>query len=426
MGKKGWISLCAGLLALLLLTLSLSYTHARRAHSAENALRALYESAVLSSLQELEKLQSHIDKALISPQEGASVRLLSAVSSGAAGVQQSLALLPLRQDGASGALKFANQLQDYAAALIGQAEKGVTDAQLDTLEKLSDACESMTNALRNARQAWEEADTGIGERSLMDEEVAYPTLIYDGPFSDAARDENPRLLAQLQEITREGALAAAQAFVGADRVQQLEKGTDVFGPIPCYGVTATADGIQLQLAVTKQGGKVLWMFPEHANFAQTLTIEQCREQALDFLKSRGFGAMQPLHFQVYDGLAVLNFAAVQDHVLLYPDQIKVQVRMDTGAIMGVECQSYITHHHERENIHPALTAEEALQHISEKLALTQDPVLCLIPKHGQEILCYEFTGLYDGSMYHVYLNANTAEQTEILKIVETANGLAAE
>ena len=45
---------------------------------------------------------------------------------------------------------------------------------------------------------------------------------------------------------------------------------------------------------------------------------------------RDSGEMEANHYQVYDGLAVINFVAVQDGVLLYPDLVKVQVRMDTG------------------------------------------------------------------------------------------------
>ena len=38
----------------------------------------------------------------------------------------------------------------------------------------------------------------------------------------------------------------------------------------------------------------------------------------DFLLDRGYGEMEANHYQVYDGLAVINFVAVQDGVLLYP------------------------------------------------------------------------------------------------------------
>ena len=35
--------------------------------------------------------------------------------------------------------------------------------------------------------------------------------------------------------------------------------------------------------------------------------------------------MEASYYQVYDGLAVIHFAALQDGVLLYPDQLKLQI-----------------------------------------------------------------------------------------------------
>lgn len=34
--------------------------------------------------------------------------------------------------------------------------------------------------------------------------------------------------------------------------------------------------------------------------------------------------MEQNHYQLYDGLAVINFVALQDGVLLYPDLVKVR------------------------------------------------------------------------------------------------------
>lgn len=422
MRRKYVIVLCSVLSALIIGVGALSFTYARRARRAENTLRVMYESAVMGSLKHLEELQWHIDKAMLSQHAGASAQLLSAVSSGAAGVRESLSLLPTSQESVLGALKFANQLQDYADMLTGQVENGVTESQMQTLEQLSTACENMKSALENARAAWEKQDVGVGERTLGDEQVQYPTLIYDGPFSDVAEDGKNQL-ANLPEITQAQSLEIARIFLGED--SQVQPGTDIFGPIPCYGVTAEQGGVTLQLAVTKQGGKVLWMFPEHGNFESLLTLEQCRENALQFLSQHGYTDMEPLHFQVYEGVAVLNFAAIQDGVILYPDQVKVQLRMDTGKVVGVECRNYLTHHTVRSGLTPSITPEEAMGMLSGKLALSRDPRLTLIPQNQQETLCYEFAGHYKGEEYLVYINAHHGEQEEILKVVETTSGLEA-
>ena len=92
---------------------------------------------------------------------------------------------------------------------------------------------------------------------------------------------------------------------------------------------------------------MLWMVPEHAAFAPALTLEECAEAAQGFLLDRGYGEMEANHYQVYDGLAVINFVAVQDGVLLYPDLVQVQIRMDTGEVVGLEANNYLMNHTRR-------------------------------------------------------------------------------
>lgn len=424
MSKKAWIWITALLCAGFLLITLLHFFSVKRARAAENTLRAVYENAALSAIHHLDDLKWHIDKALLSQDTGASAQLLSQVSSGAAGVRQSMALLPVRDDGVSAALKFANQLEDYALMLEGTVTQGVSDSQIATLEKLSDACDALMQALTHARNSWDAEGITTGSRTLTDDQVAYPTLIYDGPFSDAQQVHAAATLNSLPEITREEALKKARDFLG-DGVRTLVPGTDSFGPIPCYGVTAEADGVTLQMAVTRQGGKILWMFPEHGGFDMNMTVEACRQNALTFLENHGYAAMEPLHFEVYEGLAVINFAATQGSVLLYPDQVKVQVRMDTGDVIGLESRSYLSNHRPRGNLLPSVTREEAVAVLSGMLSPVSEGRLCLIPKGAQEVLCYEFRGTYREDEYLVYINADTLKQEEILKLVETHSGVGA-
>ena len=113
----------------------------------------------------------------------------------------------------------------------------------------------------------------------------------------------------------------ARDYVGDDRVVSVSPGADMGGALPCWGVTVRLSDISLQLAVTRQGGKVLWMAPDTADFAQEKTIGQCRESAAQFLELRGYAPMEPTYFQVYQGVAVISFAAAQGDTLLYPDLI---------------------------------------------------------------------------------------------------------
>ena len=166
---------------------------------------------------------------------------------------------------------------------------------------------------------------------------------------------------------------------------------------------------------------MLWMVPEHAAFTPALTLEECAEAAQGFLLDRGYGEMEANHYQVYDGLAVINFVAVQDGVLLYPDLVKVQIRMDTGEVVGLEANNYLMNHTRRTGLAPALSAQEALEKVSSRLEAGQAR-LCVIPYREGERLCYEVPGRYEEREYRVYIDALTGEETEVLMMVDSVEG----
>ena len=190
-----------------------------------------------------------------------------------------------------------------------------------------------------------------------------------------------------------------------------------------YGVTLTlTDGTVLNAEVTKQGGQMLWMVPEHAEFAPSLTVEDCTQRAGAFLNERGYGDMEANHFQVYGGLAVINFVARQDGVPLYPDLVKVQLRMDTGEVVGLEANNYLMNHTRRKALAPTLTANEAIKRVSPQLNATQAR-LCVIPYREGERLSYEIPGVYNDQEYRVYIDALTGEELEILVMLSTPDGM---
>ena len=226
-----------------------------------------------------------------------------------------------------------------------------------------------------------------------------------------------------ETINAQQAAEIATRFVGADRVQSTTAGAETEGLLAAFGVTVTLkDGVTLNVDVTKQGGKVLWMMPEHASFGQTLTLEECTEKARLFLRERGYDNLTAEYYQVYDGLAVINFVPIENDVLLYPDLVKAQVRMDTGEVVGLEANNYLMNHVSRGSMTATLTRAQALMQISTRLQA--DSVrLCVIPYRDSERFCWEIKGTYDSNQYMVYLDAATGEQLEVLMVLQTTAGL---
>ena len=430
MEKRRYVIVLIVLLAGLGISAVTSARLSARADRLKARLQEVYDGAVLSALRQMEDIQLAMSKALLSDDRGAEAQYLNQVSMGAAQVQRSLSLLPLSHTATQNAVKFANQLADYSSTLL--KTDTLTEADAATFGMLISACADSAKALTTvgndlSKQAAEEETSfypvGNQTEPSYDSAVAYPTLIYDGPFSDA-RETGPAKALPDRLVTQEEALQIARDFAGADRVISVSAGPEMGGTIPCWGAVIRLSDITLQAAVTRQGGKILYMTPDTADFSQNKSVEECRENALQFLNQNGFEHMQPTYFQVYQGVAVISFAAAQGETLLYPDLIKVQCRLDTAQVVGWEARNYLMNHTARGLLTPELTKEEAQARVSSRMK-PDFARLCLIPTDGGEKLCYEFQGEYAGHTYLAYINAVTGRQEQLLKVVEGAAGLEA-
>ena len=409
-------------------------TRSADAADVKTRLTGVYDSSLMSAMDALKDAQYKLEKALISQAGQQQAQLLAAVSADAQTVGANLSALPLSHAAIRDTMKFSNQLWDFSASLIRPADTPLSEEELKTIQSMADTCASLYDSLYDAQQAGAQnasaesvyyAETDGDARPLEklggESGISYPTLIYDGPFSDARDTGAPKALGS-RVITYEEAETVAREFVGAQRVTGVLAGTDARGVIPAFGVTVRAGDVTLELAVTKTGGKVLWMSPDTASFGTEKSIEECREAALSFLTEHDYPNMRATYFQIYDGLAVLNFAASQGSCILYPDLVKVQVRMDTAQVVGFESSHYLMNHTARSGLTPALGAEEAAGAVSSLLFLDTTQ-LCVIPRDAGETLCWEFRGVYREHTYLVYIDAKTGEQADILKLVEDAGGL---
>ncbi len=404
---------------LLALAIAFGLWQWRTAQASASDLKAVREKAYYSALDGLTNLETDLSKVLIAESAGQHALLLGRISSLARSVSENLAALPASYGADADGLKFLSQTADYAQTLSSAAAEGrtPTDEDLRQLLLLQEKCGELRVHLENGAGFTYAESIDAGERNGIE----YPSLLYDGPFSDGIRLGKAKGLTG-GEITEAEAIAVAAAFLGQERVTRAEKGVDTGGPVPAFGVSLELPDLRITAAVTKQGGKMLWMTPESAGFESYLDVEECTVHAKAFLTSRGFGEMASSYYQQYNGIAVISFAAVQDGVMLYPDLVKVQVRMDTGAVIGLEANNYWMNHVTRERLHPKLSEAEARAYLSSRLS-NAEARLCVIPVDDglgsgrTELLCWEFDGTYADSRYLVYIDAETGEEARVLKVV---------
>ncbi len=399
MKKYLYITIAAGLA--FVLTGVLAYQSRRIVHL-EGQVEAVQQSLLRQSAEEISDLSLSMEKALLTTDATHAATLMHTIGQSAALVQQNLSLLPASQQ-VQPALAFANRLSDEADGWLTQLaqQEELTAAQRVALEEYLALCSQLA-----------------GQLALTDSTADLARLQLDLPQAEA----QPQAKGLPQgDITQEEALSIARQFVGEHRVIAVEAAPGTTGALAAYGVTVKTADLQLNLEITRQGGQVLWMMPETASFAVTQSQETCQQAALAFLEANGFPAMQPVHRQVYDGLCVISLAPMLGEVLLYPDLIRVQVRMDTAQVVGVEMHNYWLNHTYRELPVPLISPEDA-QALVAGHARVASSRLCLLPAKGQETLCYELTVTHQGETYLIYIDALSGREAELLKTVYVENG----
>jgi len=281
------------------------------------------------------------------------------------------------------------------------------------------------NRAENARTsdagtAGEDGETATADRENI---ANYPTLIYDGPFSDSTEKAEPRGLSD-ESIDVGEALQRAVDFLGG---AYLEAAGETGGSIETFDFTGhDVRGRSVEISVAKRGGAILQMMADVQGAAEGVPDEETRgayEQAAEaFLESRGYERMQSSYAQYYAGIAVFNFAATQDGIILYPDLVKVYIERQSGEVIGIDARNYLFSHAKRTLDTPLISEEEARGMLSDALKI-ESVRLALIPRTvNTELLCYECTGTYGDATFAVYINALTGAEEQIFEIINSDEG----
>ncbi len=408
--KRIILSITAGAAALMLL-IALN-TQMRRTAAAELALTEGTRAAVAEVSAELETLSLSLDKLLVTTSLRKTATLLSQIALCADRAQSGLSELPDTQGQRAATLAWLSRLSHLSQGYLADLATG--DGLPDeALTQLSD----MLSGVRLLH-----AEISLAQQELLTGESLSSAL----PSSEITAPPTAQELTTYKalpstEIGSGEALQIAKEFVGLERVTSVSHAPDTSGALPAYGVTVQTGDVQLNLEITRRGGKVLLMVPETAAFPMLKSPEECRAAALAFLQERGFAQMEALYYQVYDGLCVLTCAYVQNGVLIWPDRVLVQVRMDTGEVVGIEARSYWKNHIPRKLQSPLLTQTEARAALSPDAAVTAFR-LCLLPVGVQERLCWQFTLNVQEEEYISYIDALTGEEVLLEKVMQLDAG----
>lgn len=146
-----------------------------------------------------------------------------------------------------------------------------------------------------------------------------------------------------------------------------------------------------------------------------LTEGEMAAYAVQFLQERGFPEVELVDTDWNLNRLMCSFVVVEEGVLVYPRQLKVQVAADNGEIVGYQGLAYQAFAYIRKAT-PVLSPEQARAFVIETAEiLEQRPAVILDPNFEQK-LTYEFRVKQGPDQFLIYINAENGAEEKITRL----------
>lgn len=358
----------------------------------------------------------------------------------AASAKNSLSALPLSDTQLDNMLKFLSQVGAFVSTLdrklslgepITSEERNQLKQLIDVSQKLLSELDTITQGVEDGSVSFKQAGStlqkstdksvqigsafGDAEQTLTD----YPTLIYDGPFSDHILNQSPKTLEGKSDISKEKALEIASDFIGIDK-STLRFDSETNGVIETYNFFVDS----INISVCKKGGAVLYLLGSSNAGESVITPEQAVENAKNFLSAKGYENMKESYYSTQDGICTVNFAYENEGVICYPDLIKLSVSLETGNIISFDARGYIMNHTDRPPVQSKISADEAKMSVSDYLTVMSSRLAVIPTDYKTEKTAYEFhCKTPDEQEVLVYIDVLTAKEDDILLLLYSDGGI---
>lgn len=391
-----------------------------------NELENLYEKSYFDAMDSLENVETKLKKLNVMGTKSIQQTTLNDIWRECETAQTNLAQLSSQDGAINDIIKFLNQLGDFCYYLSLKLNDGALDsANKEMLVTLSEIVSVVRTEMQSVQGKI--ADGGrllsgystpinyIGDilSGIQHSTIDYPELIYDGPFSDGLNDRDAKLLKNLAYITPEQADERVNTIFAGTGLQIISR-SETSGSLESYMYVIKSGGKDGSLQLTKKGGMLVYynVFKDVTN--PQLEEEACIAKGSDFLKKAGYDGMEPVWASNSDSIIYINYAYVQDGVIIYPDLVKVKISAEDGSILGVEAQNFIYNHTDRKIV----LTEGAQYTLSPNLTLVKEAYALIPTEWNTEIMAKEYICTYGGNTFYIYVNLKTGEEIKVMILID--------
>ncbi len=429
--KKGIL-----LATVILLLVMFGFSQYTRARSLEYIRVNEYNRIFSELTQYVDDMEITLLKGQIVSTPDQMVRLSSDLYGQASAAKANLTLLPLEGKQLEKTSEFLSQVGEYAICLSDKMLRGeaLSAEEIQTMQdlggyagKLRTGLDKMLVDVNEGKINYDGNKSGFpsfdgsgktamsSRLALLEEEFHnYPSLIYDGPFSQHLELKESPLLKEQSEITEKQAKDRAVKFTGDKDVTV----TKIDGKLPSYII----NGNNTTAEFTKNGGFLLMLLRDKHIGEEKLSEKEVRQKAELFLRDNGYRNMQESYFEKREGSIVINYAYSQDGYIVYPDLVKIKIALDNGEVIGFESRGYVMNHTYRTIPQPKISKEQALRNINGNLEINGVSMAIIPLENGSEACCYQIKGTVSGKHFLMYVNTQTGYTEDVQILLESENG----
>lgn len=410
----------------------------------KNLVQDEYNKSMYLAVSYINNVEVDLAKLLVTSTPKMSAVTLADIWKQANLAKECLEQIPVGQNSMANASKYLTQVSDFSYTLMKQniSDIKLTEEEYEKLKhiyedssKLSSKMSDIYDDLNAGRIKWDELEK-IGNEKLPDNDISnsisevgktfqnYEGLIYDGAFSDHLLSSEPKFLSQ-KEISEDDAKKyIEEVILNDEKIDKIEFKGESNGKIELYNFDVTLDSKQKRtISITKNDCKLYLMIGDKNVKEQNISVDEAKKRGMEFLNKLGIDNMIETYYQKTENMIVINYAATQDGVILYPDLIKVKISLDDGKVYGVEAAGYIFNHTTRNNLKPSISQEKAKSILNSSIKIISSDMALIPTESNSEILTYEFKGKIDNREFLIYINADNLREEKVLLVIDNKNGV---
>ena len=304
-----------------------------QATSYGNRLEAVYQKNFYELVDSVNNTEIKLSKILNSSSRTYQKKLLEEISKNATESEVSIASLPLSQSDINDSVRLVNQVSGYTSTLAEKLAKGqnLTGQEMQSLEEIYDSMASIKAQLnkfsRKMQSGYSILDNSMDlntkgsafstELMKKDVDIKYPTMIYDGPFSDSVTETKVKGL-KGETVSKGKAEEIVQKQFKNTAEIKFEGETK--GRFETYNFRIkNSDSEMLYVQISKIGGHILTISGAGKDGDATIDLDSAKDLAVQFAKENGIENAQVVWSDQIKEDVYLNIAPISNGIVLYPD-----------------------------------------------------------------------------------------------------------